>query len=416
MNTSTRVRLSDQEPEILIPRPMTDDWLDRRTLQSLTVAQIVARVDALKPLIAANAREAELQRRPVDEVWAALRRTGVFYLYVPKKYGGLEAGGLQALIDVVTSIAESCTSTAWCACFSVYHQWVVAQFPEKFQEEMWRAYPYFTSAGSGGPTGVAVKVEGGYRLKGRWKWGSGIMHSEWVNTAAMVTGEDGQKQPYFFFLPVEQATVLDTWYVDGMCGTGSHDYTIDDVFVPEHRSIKISTLMNGQSGHANPFYRIPMAPTFALTVLVPALGAARGAVARFKDRLASGGAGGAPLDKPLSQECWAKAAMDVTAAELITREASRELEALSARDDKVSLEDRVRIRTHYSYALDLCRKAVRLLNDQGGSSAHYLSNPAQRPLRDITVIATHAVVDFVPAMELYGRIMTGLSSNNDWFR
>ena len=85
---------------------MKDDWLDTPTLQSLTVAQIVARVDALKPLIAANAREAELQRHPVDEVWAALRRTGVFYLFVPKKYGGLEAGGLQALIDVVTSIAR----------------------------------------------------------------------------------------------------------------------------------------------------------------------------------------------------------------------------------------------------------------------------------------------------------------------
>lgn len=401
---------------VLHPKPMTGDWLDPAEVQALTVEAVLARIDALKPLIAANAREAELLRQPVDEVWAAIRATGIFYLFVPKKYGGMEAGGLQALTHAVTSVGENCTSTAWCMCFSIYHQWTMMQFSETFQQEIWGKLPYFTSAGSGGPTGIAKKVEGGYRLKGRWKWASGVMHAEWINTAAMVEQPDGSKRPYFFFVPVEDTTVLDTWFVDGMCGTGSHDYTIDDVFVPEHRSIEMGKLTGGQLQHENPFYRLPMAPAFALTVLAPAMGAARGAVERFRERLVAPGPGGKPADKPITFATFATAEMQVVTAELITREATREFEEMGKSDQPMPLQDRVRIRSRYAYALDLCRQAVRALNDEGGSSAHYMVNPAQRPLRDITVLATHAVIDKSPSMELHGRIAAGLPSNQDWFR
>ncbi|WP_375404435.1 hypothetical protein [uncultured Sphingomonas sp.] len=400
---------------ILEPHTMTGDWLDPAEVRSLTVEQVLARVEALRPLIADNARKAELLRHPVDEVWAAIRATGIFYLFVPKKYGGMEAGGLQALTDAVVSIGESCTSTAWCTCFSIYHQWTMMQFTEKFQQEIWGELPYFTSAGSGGPTGTATRVEGGFRLSGRWKWASGVMHAEWINTAAMVE-EDGRMTPYFFFVPVTDATILDTWYVDGMVGTGSHDYTIDDIFVPEHRSIEMGKLTSGQLHHDNPFYRMPMAPAFALTVLAPGLGAARGAVARYRERLKTSGPGGGPTDKQIQLATLGTAETQVQVAELITREATRELEHLGGQDTPMTLEDRVRLRTRYAYALDLCRTALRALNDEGGSSAHYLSNPAQRATRDVTTLSTHAIVDKSPTMELQGRISVGLPSNAPWFR
>lgn len=92
---------------VLHPKPMTRDWLDPAELASLTVEEVLARIDALKPLIGANARQAELVRQPVDELWAAIRRTGVFHLFVRRKFGGMEAGGLQALTDAVTSVGEA---------------------------------------------------------------------------------------------------------------------------------------------------------------------------------------------------------------------------------------------------------------------------------------------------------------------
>ena len=80
--------------------PSGDDFLTREELAALTPAELVRRTTALKPLIAANARECERLRRPVDEVWNAIRKTGVFYHFVPKRYGGLEFD-IDSFIDAL---------------------------------------------------------------------------------------------------------------------------------------------------------------------------------------------------------------------------------------------------------------------------------------------------------------------------
>jgi 3-hydroxy-9,10-secoandrosta-1,3,5(10)-triene-9,17-dione monooxygenase len=410
------------KPSILIPNSKNTDWLDPSEVKSLTPNKILSRLAELRDLIAANARQAEQLRRPVDEVWSAIRKTGIYYMYVPKKFGGLESGGLKSFVDTVSLIGEGCASTAWCVAFSIYHQWFMVQFPEKFQQEIWGRTPYFTSAGSGFPPGKAVKAPGGFRVTGRWKWGSGIMHSEWANSIALLDAEDGTKIPYFVFAPIDEVQVLDTWDVDGMCGTGSHDYQMQDVFIPEHRAVDFRILARGQLHHENPFYRLPLAPALALIGVVPALGAARGAVKRFRERLASGGTGfrdrtatGKAVDKPMMQAALGKADMQVTAAEFVIRNAAAEFEEFGRREGYMSVQDRVRVRSMFAYAAEQCRAALRTLNDDGGSSAHFLSSPAQRALRDVTVIVTHKIFDFSEAMELQGRILTGLPSNNDWF-
>lgn len=406
---------------VLIPNSDNRDWLDPEEVRTLTPGIILKRVESLHDLIAKHAREAEEIRRPVDEVFSAIRRTGIYYLYVPKRHGGLETGGLKTFIDTVSSIAEGCTSTAWCVAFSIYHQWFMAQFPEEFQKEIWSKTPYFTSAGSGFPPGKAEKVDGGYRVSGRWKWGSGIMHSEWANSIALLD-EGGTKIPLFFFVPIEQVTVYDSWFVDGMCGTGSHDYSIQDVFVPEHRAVDFRLLAQGQLHHDNPFYRLPLPPALALIGAVPALGAARGAVKRFREKLAHGGTGtrdttgGRPVEKPMMQLALGKAEMAVSTAEIILRRAADEFEAFGDAGEYMAVADRVRLRTIFAYAVSLCRDALRILNDDGGSSAHFLENQNQRALRDVTVIATHRIFDFNESMELQGRIMSGLPSNNEWFQ
>lgn len=418
--------INQVDEKVLIPHSGHDDWLDPAEVRTLTPELILDRLRALKPMIAKNAVEAERLRHPVDEVWSAIRKTGVYYLYVPKKYGGMEYSGLDVYIDAVGMIAEDCASTSWCVGFSIYHQWFIAQMSERFQAEIWGQLPYVTSAGSGFPPGRATMVDGGMRISGRWKWASGIMHSEWVNTMVLHDAGNGQIVPYYVYLPIEQVTVLDTWKTDGMCGTGSHDYVIDDVFIPEHRAVDFRKMALGQLHHENPFYRMPLAPALALVSAASVMGAARGAVDSFASKLSGGGEGyrdqaitrGAvkPLEKPMAQLALGKAKMEVSIAELVIRTASAELEVLGGGDAHMSVEDRIRIRTMYAYAADLCRTALRGLNDASGSTAHFISNPIQRALRDVTVLNTHKIFDFYEAMELEGRILSGLPSNNDWFQ
>lgn len=408
-----------QDPEILHSNTHNDDWLDPAEVASLTVDTILGRLRAITDLIAAHAREAELQRRPVDAVWSAIRKTGVFYMYVPKKYGGMEVNSLQALTDAVAIIGEHCASTAWCISISIYHQLYPVQFSERFQQEIWSKTPYFISAGSAAPPGKLERVEGGFRATGRWKWASGIMHATWANSVGIVTEHDGSRTGYLFFVPIEDVEILDTWFVDGMCGTGSHDYRMTNVFVPEHRAVPVSALAGGQASRENPFHRIPVPPALALVVASPAIGVLRGAVNRYRARLSSSAAGdrygnvqGQPVDNMLMHAALGRAELQLRAAELILQDASRQFETIGSRAEPMSLEDRVLVRGMYAHATEICRNALRALNDDGGSSAHFLDNPSQRALRDVTVAATHKMLDHSEAAQLLGRAMIGLKSNN----
>jgi 3-hydroxy-9,10-secoandrosta-1,3,5(10)-triene-9,17-dione monooxygenase len=412
--TVGRIGVANDQNErvgVLVPNSINRDFLSPEEVKTLTPSEVIRRVTALRELIADNAAEAERLNHPVDLVWSAIRRTGVFYLFITRKFGGLESN-LQTFIDVMLPIAEGCASTAWCTGFSIEHQWFVAQYPEVVQQEIWGRFPYITSAASGFPPGTAVRVDGGYRVTGRWRFASGIMHSDWVTPVALVRDASGKSTPFYFLIPIDQVTVYDTWKVDGMAGTGSHDFAAQEVFVPERLALNFAESVAGTLGHRSSFYRIPKAPLLALLAVVPALGAARGALIRFRARLATPGPEGVPIDRPLAQLALGRADMDLVAAELMIRDTARELEEIAKFDQPASASERVRLRTRLAYAADLCRNAVRTIHDVSGSSAHYLSNPSQRVLRDVTMISTHAVFEFGSSMELHGRVMIGLPSNN----
>ncbi len=400
--------------------PAGGDWLTREELEALTPEELVRRTTALKPLVAAHARECEELRRPVDAVWEAIRKTGVFYHFVPKSYGGLEFG-IDSFIDAMLPIAEGCASTGWVASFCVEHNWMLAQFPKALQDETFGGnFPYVIAPGATNPPGVAQPVEKGYRLSGRWKWGTGIMHADWVLITGMVPGENPPRQ-LLFALPAQDVEVIDTWHVDGMIGTGSNDIRCEDVFVPAHRVMDMGKMRTGSppeaANHAhNPIYRMPMTPFLAVTAAIAAVGAARSAVGHFKDRIGVRTMLGTSVkqnEKPAAHMRLGEAAAKTQTAEMILREVGRRNVALTvaAGSELVSTEDRIALRAQVALAVNLCRDAVRLLEEGAGSSAHMTSSPLQRALRDINVMASHIVYDFDAATELLGRSLIGLSPN-----
>src|SRR5262245_41648296 len=92
--------------------PKGGDWLSARELAKLTADILTERMRALQPRIRDAAAEAERLRRPVDEIWQALRVAGFFYQFVPKVYGGLEVS-VDQFVDICLPIAEVCPSTGW---------------------------------------------------------------------------------------------------------------------------------------------------------------------------------------------------------------------------------------------------------------------------------------------------------------
>ncbi len=422
MNIAVQTRKAEDEALADRRVPKGDDWLSREELEVLTPEELVRRTTALKPLVSANALECERLRRPVDAVWDAIRKTGCFYHFVPKRYGGLEFD-IDSFIDAMLPIAEGCSSTGWVTAFCVEHNWMLAQFPEKLQDETFGGdFPYIIAPGATNPPGAARPVDGGYRLSGRWKWGTGIMHADWVMLAGVVPGESPPRQ-LFLALPADEVEVLDTWHVDGMIGTGSNDIRCEDVFVPEHRVMDMGEMRMGCAPGAkihahNPIYRMPMMPFLAITAAIGAVGAARSAVDHFKERIGVRTMLGTTVkqnEKASAHMRLGEAAARTQAAEMILREVGRRNVALASQDGLVSNEDRIALRAQVALAMDMCRDAVRLLVDGAGSSAHMTSSPLQRALRDVNVMASHVVYDFDAATELLGRSLIGLPPNTPVF-
>lgn len=396
--------------------PKGDDWLSAEDLAAITPAVLVERCRALTPLLAARAREAEELGRPVDDLWAAIRRTGVFYHFVPKRYGGLEFSP-EAFVDAMLPLAEGCASTGWVAAFCVEHNWLVALFPEETQDELFGgAFPYVIAPGVTQPLGTLKPVDGGYLATGHWRWGTGVMHADWILAAAAVEGESPPK-PFQILFPVHDAVVLDTWDVDGMIATGSHDIMVENLFVPTHRTVAMADMREGRAPgsllHANPIFRMPMTPFLVLTAAIAGVGAARAAVGHFRELLGKRlvfGSAQTHNERPAAQMRLGHADIQARTAEMLIRDMARECLRL-AQEGGATPQVRGRLRAQGAYAISLCREAINRVCEAAGSSAHFRNNPLQRAQRDINVIASHVVYDLDAATELNGRVMLGLAPN-----
>lgn len=384
---------------------------DRNQASPTTSPELVARARALTTLLASQAAEAERLRKPVDAVIQALEEAEIFKLMVPRCYGGLELD-LDTFFDVGVALGEGDTSMAWVANFYIEHNWILCQFPAAFQQELFATRSYVLAPAMVAPAGRATRERDGYRLKGRWQWASGIMHGDWVIPAALELTPDGKPDPRWFALPVSQVTVEDTWYVDGMSGTGSNDVVIEDVFIPTERSVSLLEMGSGHAPgsqlHDGPLYRTPMLPILTLAAAMPALGQAKTVTRLFRERLTERMLIGTAIkqaDKPAAQMRLARAEVEVCEAELLMRHA---VEDVCTRRNTATMADRARWAAQLAVAVQQCRQVIQTVCEASGAHAHFQSSPLQRAWRDVNTLSCHVVFDLDARLEAFGRMLLGL--------
>jgi alkylation response protein AidB-like acyl-CoA dehydrogenase len=398
------------DPVIDVLPPDYSRRLTPEELDVITPAELTARVTALLPFVADRAAEGEAARKPVDEVIDRIHATGVFHHFVPRRYGGLEFGVMD-FVDEMLPLGEACASTCWVTVFCMEHNLMVSLYPEVVQEEIFGKQPYVIAPGCAMPPGRAVPVEGGYRLSGRWRYATGVMHADW----AMGLGVDttNRANARWFLFPLADATVFDVWHMDGMSATGSNDFAVDDLFVPAERSLDFTEMSTGTtpgaSLHPNPMYRVPLAPFLGIASAIPIIGAAKGVVRRFKEELPSRVSFGAPqAERPAVLMALGQADTDVNLAEVALRDSVRVLMRLAESDDRANVGARARLRANIVNATWLARDSVRRVIDSLGTTVHHSDHPIQRAVRDITVATGHVLHDRTAAMELHGRLLIGM--------
>ncbi|MDP9013200.1 MAG: acyl-CoA dehydrogenase, partial [Pseudomonadota bacterium] len=301
--------------------------------------------------------------------------------------------------------------------FCAVHNWHLAQFPMEAQEEIWGAQPYVIAPDVTFPPGKAVRDGNGYRIDGHWKWGSGVMHADWI-FAKVLLEINGKLELMHTIFPARDARVLDTWHVDGMSGTGSNDVAVDNLFIPPHRIVPLTPGKSGKGLGAryydNPLYRMPTLPLLCIAAAIPAMGTARAAVGHLQRRLVGHvtvGTEVAQKERPAAQMRLSRADLLTRTAEMILRSVAREGLTLGEVEEPRQTGERIRMRAQLAFAVGLCREAISIICEAAGSSLHFLNNPLQRAKRDVDVLSSHVVYDADIANELHGRSLLGMPPN-----
>ena len=376
-----------------------------------TASELAARARSLAPLLAEHAAEAERLRRPHDAVIAALEEAEIFRLMVPRCYGGLELD-LDVFLEVGLALAEGDASMAWVSTFYIEHNWMLCQFPESFQHELYADRSHVLAPAMVTPTGEAWRRPGGFRLDGRWKWATGSAHGDWVIVSGRVQPAGDGLDVRFLALPRSAVRIEDTWHVDGMCGTGSNDVIVENRTVPEERTVSILEMSAGKAPgsrlHPSPLYRTPMIPILGLAASMPAVGQARAVLRGFRERLAGRtrlGSATSQAERPAAQMRLARAEIEVRQAESLLRGVVAEV---MAKRDAATPADRTRWLASLAFAVDQSKRVIGSVAEVSGGSAHFLDQALQRSKRDVDTLSCHVVFDLDARLESHGRTLLGL--------
>jgi len=357
----------------------------------------------------------ERERALPAELVQELRDGGQFGMCLPRSLGGGEVEPAE-MVRTLETLAQGDGASAWCAMIASTSGLLGAYLPTEQAELIFDGGRSIVG-GVFAPRGRASRVEGGYLVSGRWSFVSGIGHSDWVLGGCLVEQGDGFEtiagggpDVRLMLMPRASVEVIDTWSVAGLCGTGSHDISVEAQLVPPDRAV---SLFSDRPRVDGALYAFPIFGLLALGICAVALGIARGAIEDLVE-LASGKRP-APGARSLAERATiqaevARAEAKLRAARaLVLEEAHAAFEAARA-GGQLSDGDRLGLRLAATHATRTAAEVAGAMYQAGGGSSIYDSSPLQRRFRDANVATQHMMV--APAtFELAGRLLLGLPTD-----
>ena len=382
----------------------------------MTPEAYLDRVRGLLPALRERAARAEKLRRLPDETFADFQEAGLLRALQPKRYGGYELDP-GIFCQAVTEVGAVCGSSGWVLGVLGVHNWHVAILPPQAQEDVWGADDSIQLSTSLAPTGTVEKVDGGFRVKGRWSFSSGCDHCRWAVLGGIAPPASPGEPPdaRVFLVPRRDYVIDDNWHVMGLCASGSKDIVVEDAFVPEYRthSYRDAFALNhpGSAINEAPLYRLPFGLIFTYGIVSPAIGAAQGALTAFREQAArriNVRDGSRAVEDPFMQHRLAEAAAEIDAARDRMLANFAEMMRRARAGAEIPLADRARYRWDSGKAIDRSVNAVDRLFEAAGGHALFLDNPIQRAWRDVHAMRAHAGNNPERASFIFARSEFGL--------
>lgn len=380
------------------------------------VMEMVQQVEAV---ITEHRTWQEENRRMAPEVFAALREAGLWGIFKPVELGGLEYNPVtalklfEALSGIEPSVGWAVANQAGIDVFGVI-------LPGEGAKEVY-ADPGRPVAGGWFPPGQATPVEGGYRVTGRWAFASTCHYAQYFTGMTVVadggeprTGPDGSPVLMVVFFPPEAAEIIDTWHTMGMRGTGSHDVSVSEIFVPDRHTWIVSPIAVDRTGpYRSPLYNA--FPWLSFSCLGPvALGIGQAAIDGLID-LASGKTPNYTVtslrNREVAQANVARAQATIGAARAYLHQAVERLHRTAQAGNKPTLEEGIQVQLATCNALEAGARVVNLVHDTVGTSGIRQEQRFEQLYRDGRTISQHAFAS-LSRYESCGKVLFGLPS--DW--
>lgn len=381
-----------------------------------TLAELSAATERLAPLVREHALETERLRDPVPKVVAAMKAAGLHRLYMPRRFGGFGMDwGAHYLVG--ERLSRECGSTGWLASLVFSHIMYVGRFEPDAQEEFFAASadPVLATASAGG--GGLFREGKDWRLKGRWSFASGVNVANGLMVVARERGE-GPISHFILLLPGEFA-VHDTWFSEGLRGTGSHDVTVNDVIVPARRVVSMADFTSYSppgASIAESYVHIVRTPPYQKSWFCgPLVGTARGALNSYLEqtKARTGRILGESIVSQVPVQVRVGAATaNLDTVEMIFADIMQRLHVLGAAREEIRGEELLRMRRLMTLAAKLCVDTVDSLSGMMGITGFATINPVQRFYRDCRTVSMHVELNWDHTMSATGKVRLGVPTGD----
>jgi alkylation response protein AidB-like acyl-CoA dehydrogenase len=376
---------------------------------------VLAAAERIAPTLRARADEIEHARRLPADLAQKFAQAGFFRMVVPRDIGGLELPP-DILMGTIEAVARADASSGWCVMIGATSGMSAAYLEPTVAREIY-GDPLVITGGSNTPTGRAQPESDGYRLSGRWPWVSGGANCRWLKGISVVFEDgkprllpNGSPDARMMVFPASQATLIDTWQVSGMNGSGSGDMEVTDIRVPQAFTY---SLVTGKPFASGALYQFPAFGLLAMGIGAVALGNARAAIDDLVELAGAKKPQGSRrtlAERSAAQSELAQAEAILRSARAFYYEAIGDAWRKAQQGDAIGTEDRALLRLAATHATRSSADVVRRMFELGGGSVVYASHPLQRRFRDAYTATQHMMIA-PPSWELAGRVLMGLPTD-----
>lgn len=379
---------------------------------------MIARAREMYPTLLDRARKAEDDRALPRETFDEFVDAGFFRIHQPETHGGL-GWEIGMMVRLGAELGQACGSSCWIFSNLAVQNWILGMNNPEAQEDVWGANRNALIASSFPAKGGKVRrVDGGLLANGLWSFASGVDFADWNNMQVFVPPESGEGPPEHRFALVPRADyeVDDDWFSPGLAGTGSRSIRLDEVFIPEHRTIPSTKLMGGPSPgseiNSGPLYRVPPLTLGTKVFAAPALGIAKGGLRLIEEELSTRNTvGNAPMaELPTAQVRISEAGAEIDAAEALLLKDCEDAMVIAEAGGVPEINDRARWRRNNAFAVQLCVRALERLNPLTGARGLTPDNHFLRMFRDVHAASLQITVAWDIQSVNAGRIRFGLPS------